>query len=638
MSSESNEIETGDARPVHELVRTLVAAGTIGLLFAAAIGTYLAAGTIFANDYLSLGYTRATVTILADHVGAQTKQTLLFLLPVTAIVVGLRLLRQTRVGPDAMRRDLAISCGAAFFLLAGYLLNRHQFGTEWKTMVSVLGLPVPGAVFSFKVIGSNLAVALGAMALAGLIHAAAASRKVAGRLAHGVTLGLALLPLAGTSVGRSLVQAPPSNAESLPNVLLITVDTFRGDRLGKVAEFGAVTPRLDALAARGTTFENAYAPSSWTLPSMAAVMTGMYPSQSGAYDYRTRYGDDKVAIAETLQQQGYNTSAIVFSAYVQPRHGFGQGFETFRHFGKSMRREEVSSPQIADLGIEWLEENHEDPFFLFLHFFDPHYNYVSQGKTDLAAYSGPIRDNQDIYEIREIQDRLTQEDLATLQSIYDEEVHFTDHHIGRVLDALDRLGLSDNTIVVFTSDHGEEFLEHGWIGHVKNIYKGMVHVPLIIVDPRLETAKKRIEQPVEIHRIPGTLLDFLEIERPYGAFPGTSLGPLLRGDTPEDPEAPVFGSVFFSRDDKRAMKRSVLSGDWKLIYDYDEEQFELYNVRDDPGETINRYHSEDEVVERLDKLLGTWSTEMDRLRGESGSHFTMDDETLERLRAMGYIH
>jgi arylsulfatase A-like enzyme len=369
---------------------------------------------------------------------------------------------------------------------------------------------------------------------------------------------------------------------------------------------------------------------------MASVMTGVYPSIHGAYDYDRKLNEKAVTLAEILQNRGYRTAAIIFSAYLRASYGFSQGFEEFEHFGMITGRSEVSSDRITNLATDWVANNGDDPFFLFVHFFDPHYHYIRH--EEMNEYSGPVKSNHDIYELRKIQELLTDEGLDRVRDLYDQEVRFTDHHIGVFLDFLRERGIEDNTIVLIASDHGDEFLEHGWIGHVTNLYEGMVHVPLIVTDPREQFVRAVVDEPVEIHRIGATILDLLSLEVPDASFGGGSLVPLMRGEA-ERPDSAVFGSVFFSREDKRAMRRSVRNGKLKLIYDYDDETFELYDLGADPGETTNVVAQGPQILGELKELLAEWASEMDRhrVRSDESGRIDLDADALEQLKALGYV-
>jgi len=615
----------------------------VSLAASAGIGLALAAGEVVRNAYLSQGLYHTAWAVTADLLARWTGTILSWLAPALlaswaggAWVLRRRAIR-ARIPARAQPRWIAsFALGLLVFLFVGYRINRLEFGLEWKTMRTLLGVPVPEALLLPRAIVSNLLITLGAAAIAFTAYRISGVFDLFRRLARVRAVAIAMVPIVAV---HAVVFATALRARrDLPNVVLVTVDTFRADRFGAVDAFGPLTPNLDRLAARGVRFERAYSTSPWTLPSMASIMTGLYPAEHGAQDFNRKIASERITLAERLRDRGYETGAIVFSAYVDPIYGFDQGFGSYRHFGNKMRRNAVSSERIADLAVDWIRENRGRPFFLFVHFFDPHYNYISHGKTDLTTYDGPVVSNHDIYELREIQDSLGAEDLAVLRSFYDEEVQFTDRHIGWILDAIDRLGIADRTIVAFTSDHGEEFREHGWIGHTRNLFEGMVRVPLVIVDPRESFARPVVSQPVENRRLPATILDLLSLRSSPGGIAGESLRPLMEGG-PEDPSSPVFAEVLFSREDKRSMKQAVVRGGWKLVFDLDAGTFELFDLEADPGETADLAAFRPDMLEAMKALLVDWVGRMDAARGTAGdvNRMELDDTTRERLRAMGYL-
>ena len=307
-------------------------------------------------------------------------------------------------------------------------------------------------------------------------------------------LPLLLLPLACGS---------PEPA-ARPNVLLITVDTLRADRLGFHGHGRDTSPALDGLAERGLVFERAYAPSPWTLPSMASIHTGLYPSSHGLKRPKDAIPPEARTLAEVLDQAGYRTDSIVSNPLVHPRFGHSQGFESF-DTKDAKGHDHVSTPGITERALALLDgyaaAPEGEPFFLSLLYFDPHYDWRSHGRGFAAEGTvGRITGEESIEHLRDLaaaEGSLTGAEVQQLVDCYDEEIAFTDEGIGELLDALERLGLAEDTLVVLTADHGEEFLEHGWLGHTRFLYEGMVHVPLVVADPREPSSHGlRVRTPV----------------------------------------------------------------------------------------------------------------------------------------------
>ncbi len=296
-----------------------------------------------------------------------------------------------------------------------------------------------------------------------------------------------------------------------PNVVLIVLDTLRADRLGSYGCERPTSPRLDAFAAESIRFSQAWAPSPFTASSHASLFASVYPATHGIWnkqlvDGKTEMGDlalspAAVTLAEAMQQGGYATAAIADGGYLSTDRGLDQGFE---RFDSRMR----GAPDRVDAALRWLEKDRatDRPFFLFLHTYEVHVPYMPD-PADVARfasdYDGPMRrayENalaftaraQGTRKLQRVQEQffrpvlqsadLTDEDRAFYIALYEAEVALADREIGRFLDQLAALGLAENTIVVLTADHGEEFWEHGQHGHYQ-VWRELLHVPMIVRIP-----------------------------------------------------------------------------------------------------------------------------------------------------------
>ncbi len=268
--------------------------------------------------------------------------------------------------------------------------------------------------------------------------------------------------------------APESTDEARPlNVLLITVDTLRADHLGCYGYERPTSPRIDALAAESLVFDDTQATSSWTLPSLVSLMTSVYPSSHGCVKRDIALGEGFETLAEKLRDEGYYTGGIVSQAFASRRFGLDRGFVHFDDdLAELSRGHELfkkTSHTISDKAEKWIKaraaEPEPRPWFLWLHYFDPHVAYVSH-----AGYSEAFGTENEL-------------------DLYDGEIAWTDFHVGRVLDALGESGLDEHTLIVFTSDHGEEFEDHGGLYHRKTLYREVLHVPLIVRRPQGETGR-----------------------------------------------------------------------------------------------------------------------------------------------------
>ncbi len=381
-----------------------------------------------------------------------------------------------------------------------------------------------------------------------------------------------------------------------PNVVLITLDSVRADVLGAYGDDPRFTersssPRLDRLAAEGLLVEQAYSSSSWTLPSHVSIFTGQPDLVHAVEQDGHEIHPSLPLLSETLQRAGYRTAGFYSGPYLDKAFGFARGFDTYEacygddlrwamedlrraqaqleptqgskgqrldaltSYAAAQQRVELashrdrSSKHVADALIDQLDKHAKSarPFFLFGHFFDPHYDYAPPEEFRKAfdpdyAGEGIERDfirNPAIATFHEGgRTRVIDErGLQHLWAMYEAEVAWTDSQIGRVLDRLDELGLVENTLVIVTADHGDEFFEHGSIGHRSTLHDELVHVPLIVRWARDFAPGSRLEMPLSLIEIAPTIL------RAVGLHPGASLGSGLQSVIEGAEPGPVLGRV-----------------------------------------------------------------------------------------------
>ncbi len=401
-----------------------------------------------------------------------------------------------------------------------------------------------------------------------------------------------------------------------PNILFICVDTLRHDHVGFAGSERPVSPVVDDLAGRGLVFPVAYSQSGWTLPSMATMMTGRYPSDTGATDFHRSMDRTLPTVASVLRGEGYDTRAFVSHMLLTPTYGFNKGFEKF---DSSVL--EVGNPHdvstavpLTDLAIADLDEL-TPPFFMWVHYFDPHFEYMSHD----AWHS------------------FGDDDIAR----YDQEIAHTDREIGRLLDTLEERGLLENTVVIFTSDHGEEFGEHGGEFHY-TCYEEVVRVPLAIAGPGIEPGTSDV---------PAQQIDFLPTVL---ALAGVGVVP--EGLPGIDLLNPPAGerAVFIERDRPPGFKqRAIVDGDLKLVAiapaDTNlipwasrgtfspvanvEVGTRMYDLAYDAEETENVYI---EGAPHTERLLARLNAFMEG-RGAESDAVEMDAATREKLEALGYV-
>ncbi len=337
------------------------------------------------------------------------------------------------------------------------------------------------------------------------------------------------------------------------DVVLVVVDTLRADHLGVYGYERATSPRLDAFARRAAVFDTAWSAAPWTLPSVMSIMTSRYPSAHRVENDGLRLADDVPTVAETLQRAGYATGGFVSHVYVSSLYGFGRGFEVFDDFGLSQpgyRLEAGMEPpadRVTDAALAWLRGQGRRPVFLLVHYFDPHWPYAPPEAYRALfpdAYHGPLDASYDA--ISKFLDPLAPipEDYRRfLIDRYDGEVRFVDDQLGRLLDGLAASGRAPRSWVLVTADHGEEFKDHGSMGHGRRLYEETIHVPLIIGRAAGQgsggAGGSRVATPVSGIDLFPTIAALAGAAAPAG-LQGTSLAPLLgRGGNAPPPDRPL---------------------------------------------------------------------------------------------------
>ena len=387
------------------------------------------------------------------------------------------------------------------------------------------------------------------------------------------------------------------------------------------------TPNLERVAAEGVRFELAYAPSSTTAPSHATFFTSLHPITHRV----TRNGRVLLpahqTLAERLRERGWTTAGFVSTYVLNGRFGFGQGFEVWDdEFDPATvaqgRRGDANTRRVLD----WLERGRDDqrPFFLFVHYFDPHWPYAPPpefaGRFPLAPGPGA--------------------ELRAQVARYDAEIAFTDQQIGELLAGLDRLGLANATVVAITADHGEGLMQHGLLGHGVQIYEEQVRVPLLLRWPGHLPAGRVVEGAVSLIDLAPTLLELAGVAPSGEAMQGRSLVPVLLGSERVDPTRAIF---LYRREYEPGReegltvageKFGVRLGDFKLVLGPEEGTRELFDLQHDPQEREELTAAEPVRAAELEKRIADWLAEnrRDVTAPDPTSH-----EDLERLRALGYV-
>lgn len=420
-----------------------------------------------------------------------------------------------------------------------------------------------------------------------------------------------------------------------PNIVLITLDTLRADRLGPWDGPEGLSPRMDELAARGTVFEHAVAPTGTTFPTHASILTGIYPRIHGVRSNRHTLPEALPTVAESLAQSGYRTGAFVSFRQMLYRGRMDQGFDQVSDEAhkkdQSLFRDGAETTAMA---IDWLNGAGQDPKFLWLHLYDPHgpYRLNDWSRERLGDYDGMLKDGASLELLLEHtgEIRRSEEHLRALEILYNGEVVKTDRHVGELLDALAASGELDNSIVILTADHGQAIGKTGRMGHGPVVWEEVLHVPLIIADMR-EPASRRVATTVGLNDLAPTMLAYAGLEADW-PVQARSLRPAVEGAA-LDP-MPYYAEVEIKEDagdwyDRDRM--AVYDNGFKLVHSSGERT--LYDLTEDPA-ALEPVETSEHPAE-VDYLAGLaadyLSTETNAREAE------LSEEDLETLRSLGYI-
>ena len=484
-----------------------------------------------------------------------------------------------------------------------------------------------------------------------------------------------------------------------PNIVLVTMDTVRADHLSCYGYQRLTTPNVDSFSREGVLFKNAYSTDSWTLPSHASIFTGKYPSKHGAHYnsgflnddpslYTTqrekklevpsnifKLSEENLTLAEILSAKGYRTAGIIGGNFCSSIFGMAQGFdfynEAFLNVSKDIKlfliyqvfgffvpvqdifaqygyfQKRIAS-RLNNVALPWLEKNHDQPFFLFIKYFDAHRPYVPPprynryfGDTDSSILikhnprgdvSYITAETNLVVSVVKGSHQLTSEEKEYIVSRYDGEIRYLDHYLGLLFEKLKALKIYDNTFIIITADHGEAFGEHGQMEHGKTLYEEVLHVPLIIKYPSAFSRKGVVEKKVSLVDIFPTVLSFLNYPLPTG----------IDGEILEKSNHPIIAENYASlwnvmlwgEGYYRSLK-AVYQGQEKYIWSSNSLN-ELYDLGKDPKEEENLVKKFPHKAGAMQKTLDQWlaSFKPPKTQGEKTK---IDKSTEEGLRALGYI-
>lgn len=424
-----------------------------------------------------------------------------------------------------------------------------------------------------------------------------------------------------------------------PDVMLIVLDTVRADRLSCYGNTMLSTPNIDSLARQGLLFLNAFSTAPWTVPSHASMFTGLYTSQHHANWDSPYLRNEFVTLAERLTKAGYATAGFSENPYVGAGNGFAQGFGEFHETWRRpileralntalrpfVRRDEREyAPRTTSLAFRWLDANHSDtrPFFVFLNLMAahlPNYPRSSESPTqwpeDLLKRIEPVNTVPAKYYLPQY--RLNGNELRVMAEIYDGEILYLDGHVGRVINFLKKSEMLENTIIILTSDHGENFGEHGFFEHNFCLYNSLIHVPLVLYSPR-SIEPTIIQERVSNAAIMSTILDLAGIPENDVPLRDRKI-PLNRMTQDQMVVAELPSAVRVLRDiigDESSNfnyapfdqdLRCVILGDYKYIWSSNGNH-ELYSMRDDFAEEKNLLQSHEATARELRDALDQWKS------------------------------
>jgi choline-sulfatase len=428
--------------------------------------------------------------------------------------------------------------------------------------------------------------------------------------------------------------APGKPPAAPANILLLVIDCLRGDGVGVNGYERPTTPHLDALAAEGTSFRQAFAQASWTRPSLPTILTGLYPSEHGLMDLGEDEGAHVQALDESIETfperlaaAGYATAMFGEQHKLAPRFGLGQGFEVWHH-------RSGGAPNINRKAADWAAGVGERRFFAYLHYLEPHWPYCPprevRGRFDDGGGFDVCADWRGLRRQLNEEGRVLDEaQRRTMRARYDEELLALDAELGKLFADLEARGLWDETLVIVTADHGEEFFEHGGWFHGQSLHDELVHVPLLVKPPASWGAPRGqvLDGLVESRDISATALAAAGVT---ALPPGTvDLLPWVRGERGEDAPRPFVVSEAV---DKVALRTATA----KLIVDRQGDRQQLYDLAADPGELNDLGPSAPPQLATLRREMAGWKRTLQPPR--HGKVVEVDDETRQGFEALGYIN
>ena len=463
-----------------------------------------------------------------------------------------------------------------------------------------------------------------------------------------VSLILLLLIATGLNLTIAMVRSRPTRDQ--PNVIMIVVDALRPDHLGTYGYPRNTSPHIDKIASAGIRFDLAISQSTLTKTSIASLFTGLYPYRHGVYSGNRLTEDGRpvsdtlnsshTTLAERLRSEGYLTAAWLQQSQLKSNSGYSRGFMFYRENSRDIRT-------IHRRFQRWLSRVRSTaPLFVYLHYIDLHDPYLPNPPFDtLFGEGGTIYQKLDLHhwkatlrDVRTGKLKLTRKDIDQLEALYDGQISFIDQEIGKLWDALERQGQLRNSVVILTSDHGDAFMEHGFISHSVQPYDELINVPLIMRLPEEVTeAQRSVPAQVRLIDVMPTILDLAGADAPAD-LDGRSLGRLLVGKTGEPADSSVSEPIAISEVEVQTGEGtqffvSIRSREQKYLASLSDPP-ELYDLVNDPGEQVNLMPVSPERTEIYRHIVQRILEAREDL---GAGQISLDEQTIEQLKALGYL-
>ncbi|MFO7980777.1 MAG: sulfatase [Candidatus Aminicenantes bacterium] len=438
------------------------------------------------------------------------------------------------------------------------------------------------------------------------------------------------------------------------NVILISIDTLRADHLGCYGYEKNTSPNIDFLASEGALFLHPFSSSPWTLPSHVSIMTSLYCIHHQIYYSREKMDPSLLTLADLLRENNFFSTAFTGGGFVSARYGFAKGFDAY-YEGRGGVFHMDSAQLIYESFSDWIDHNRGKRFFLFLHTYQPHNPYVcpspyntqfldKDAKWEHVNLLGYLGGKQGIYK------NLPEKERKNAKGLYDGEIHYLDQNlIGPLIEKLKQTALYDKTMIIFTSDHGEEFFDHGAWDHGHSLYNESIRVPLIIKFPESKFKGKKIRNFIPQVDIMPTILDEMQIDYPKLMMDGKSLFPILKDREKKDRIflSDIGSNVLHSH---IPQKISMNNGPYKLILNKEFSQkdldyftspppntdpLELFDLLSDPKEKSNIAQKNPNITAAILQKINEIYSQAKKRNTEKTE---IDEKLKEQLKALGYIH